>query len=66
MIAATRFAPGLNWIARTYSTIKTKLTNRRANNLAVRSLNALSDRELTDIGLQRSMIRSYVNGDKNV
>jgi uncharacterized protein YjiS (DUF1127 family) len=66
MIASTRFAPGLNWIAKTYNTLKTKITNRRESAIAIRSLNALSDRELTDIGLRRSMIRSYVNGDKNV
>ena len=66
MIASTRLALGLNWIARTYTTLKTKLANRRESAIAIRSLSALSDRELTDIGLRRSMIRSYVNGDTNV
>jgi uncharacterized protein YjiS (DUF1127 family) len=66
MTTVIRLAPGLNWLARTYNTLKTKLAARKASALAIRTLDALTDRELADIGLHRSMIRSYVRGDMNV
>lgn len=66
MTVVNYFAPILARIAVAFKNIRIRLADRRANAIASRSLEALTDRELDDIGLHRSMIRSYVNGDKNV
>ena len=66
MIIATQTATGLNWIAEMYKTFKTAFVLRINNRRAIQELESLTNRELADIGINRSMIRSKVKGDSDV
>ena len=66
MIIATQTATGLNWIAEMYKTFKTAFALRINNRRAIQELESLTNRELADIGINRSMIRSKVKGDSDV